>query len=224
MFTQQKLRMLWKNFLMKMTKNSQTNPISSENKEANIDWSFIRSLEGFETKGYVPKETNERVNRVVSGVTIGSGFDLGQHRLEYLKELNLSKNLIKKLKPYIGLKGKEAEEKLKHFPLVLTETEANAIDKAVKKDKALELIELYNKHTEGKIDFYSLDKAVQTVIMSVAFQYGNLPTRTPNFWKVVTSGDWERAVWHLENFGDSYRTRRRKEAKLLRNYLKQRKG
>ncbi len=51
-----------------------------------------------------------------------------------------------------------------------------------------------------------------TVIASVAFQYGDLESRTPNFWKQVISGDWEAAEANLRNFGDNYGTRRVKEA------------
>jgi len=50
------------------------------------------------------------------------------------------------------------------------------------------------------------------VITSVAFQYGNLATETPNFWRQVTSGDWDGAVGNLRNFGDAYGSRRNREA------------
>ena len=38
-----------------------------------IDFDFIKDREGFETKGYVPDPEGSQ-----SGVTIASGFDLGQ--------------------------------------------------------------------------------------------------------------------------------------------------
>jgi GH24 family phage-related lysozyme (muramidase) len=53
------------------------------------------------------------------------------------------------------------------------------------------------------------------VVASVAFQYGDLSRRTPNFWRQVTSGDWDAALNNLRHFGDKYPTRRNKEADLL---------
>lgn len=196
--------------------------VEKKEEEVNIDWNFIKKLEGYELKGYVPSEKRERNNRVVSGVTIASGFDLGQHSVDYLDKLNLKEDLKEKLRPYFGLKGNKARRFLKQNPLVITEAEGNAINKAVKMDKAIEVAEAYNRDAKN-INFYSLPKEIQTVIMSVGFQYGNLRKRTPNFWKVVTSGDWERAVWHLNNFGDVYKTRRRTESKKLATYLEKQK-
>lgn len=185
-----------------------------------IDWSFIASLEGFETKGYIPKEENESRNLVKSGVTIASGFDLGQHDIKYLNKLNLPEDLKRKLIPYMGLTGQLARDMLKVLPLYVTKEEALLINKEVKHDKAVEVMHRYNEASK-KHSFTSLDSPVQTVIMSVAFQYGDLGRRTPNFWGVVTKGDWKGMLWHLEHFGDRYKTRRLKEAKVIRSYLKQ---
>ncbi|BCE03374.1 hypothetical protein TYM08_P3437 [Marinicellulosiphila megalodicopiae] len=38
-----------------------------------IDFNFIKQLEGFELKGYVPNPDTSK-----SGVSIASGFDIGQ--------------------------------------------------------------------------------------------------------------------------------------------------
>ncbi|MCZ6804491.1 MAG: pesticin C-terminus-like muramidase [Proteobacteria bacterium] len=59
----------------------------------------------------------------------------------------------------------------------------------------------------------------QTVVASVAFQYGDLESRTPNYWQQVTTGDWPAALYNLRNFGDRYPTRRNKEADLLESWL-----
>jgi GH24 family phage-related lysozyme (muramidase) len=182
-------------------------------KNFNIDWSFIRSLEGFKLNGYVPKETAEKNNKVVSGVTIASGFDLGQHSTAEILFMNFPKPLKDKLIPYAGLKGKEAKKVLSEIPLRLTQEEAELVDIKVKEAKARKIAEAYNKSSE--LDFYSLPSEAQTVIMSVAFQYGDLKSRTPNFWRIITKGDWDKAVHHLKNFGDVYKTRRRKEAAYL---------
>lgn len=183
-----------------------------------IDWGFIQTLEGFETRGYVPVEENERDNKVKSGVTIGSGFDLGQHTSTYVKTMQFSPEIEKRLLRYVGLKGEDARQALRDMPLILSVEEATEINKKVKNDKAVEAAMLYNRDSD--LDFYDLDSAPQTVIMSVAFQYGDPSRRTPNFWKGVTRGDWDKTIWNLEHFGDIYKTRRKKEAKLLRSYVK----
>ena len=54
-----------------------------------------------------------------------------------------------------------------------------------------------------------------TTVASVAFQYGNLETETPNFWRQVTSGDWNAAEKNLRDFQDDYGTRRNLEADYL---------
>ena len=50
----------------------------------NINYDFIESLEGFETKGYVPDPKGSN-----SGVTIGSGVDLGARNINDLNKLGV---------------------------------------------------------------------------------------------------------------------------------------
>jgi hypothetical protein len=65
-----------------------------------IDYDFISKLEGGrQTTGYVPD-----TNTSQSGVTIATGFDLGQRNENDLIALNLPQSLIDKLKPYLGKK------------------------------------------------------------------------------------------------------------------------
>ena len=72
-----------------------------------IDFGFIKELEGFRLTGYVPKEKGKELG--TSGVTIASGFDLGAHNINDLA--GLPEDLIQKFSPYLGLKGKEASNK-----------------------------------------------------------------------------------------------------------------
>ena len=179
-----------------------------------IDYDFISKLEGGrQTIGYVPDANTSK-----SGVTIATGFDLGQRNEDDLKALNLPHSLIDKLKPYFGKKRTEAEEFLKTYPLIIEDSYAQIIDKAVKKNHTQELKIKYSvsPHNKKKIAFFNLPSEAQTVIASVSFQYGvNLNIRTPNFWKAVSSQNWMLAIHELRNFGDKYPTRRKKEAKLL---------
>ena len=76
-----------------------------------------------------------------------------------------------------------------------------------------------NYDRDSDLNFFELPSEAQTVIVSVAIQYGsNLgdKDRTPNFWGFVTRGDWEGAIGELENFGDNTPERRLIEAKRLR--------
>jgi hypothetical protein len=179
-----------------------------------IDYKFISELEGGRlTKGYVPAPTVSR-----SGVTIATGFDLGQRNENDLKSLNLSVGLIDKLKPYAGMKGRDAEDYLVKHSLTISDSEADEIDKAVHGSHIAQLKQKYVCAADNKItkDLFDLPAEAQTVIVSVSFQYGvNLDVATPKFWKAVTAQDWAEALKILKNFGDVYPMRRGKEAAVL---------
>ena len=95
-------------------------------KYSNVDFDFIKAEEGFEKKGYVPNLKFEHH----SGVTIASGFDLGQRDEKDLK--GLPESLIEKFKPYLGLKLDKASAKLKEMPLEVSLQEANIVNKFAK--------------------------------------------------------------------------------------------
>ena len=174
------------------------------------DFSFIQNLEGTKNQGYVPKDKDGKVLGK-SGVTIASGFDLGQRKNADLK--GLPGDLIKKLQPYLGVKGQDAL-KLNAKDLNLSDDEVAIVNKFAKNDSLEKLSSSFMKETGES--FYNIPKEAQTVVASVAFQYGDLKTRTPKFWKAVTNGKWNDAIKELENFGDKYDTRRNEEADLLR--------
>ena len=175
----------------------------------NVDFNFIEDREGFEIIGKVPDAKNSK-----SGITIASGFDLGARKLSDLN--GLPKEIINKLKPFLNLKGDEAVSKAKE--LKITKEEGRIINQFAKKQAITRIRKLW-KETTGK-SFDILTKEQATVVASVAFQYGNLKTATPNFWKYVTSNEWQKAYDELMDFKDRYPTRRKEEAKLLLKYLK----
>ena len=171
-----------------------------------IDWDFISKLEGAAVNvGYVPDVENSQ-----SGVTIGTGFDLGSKNEEFANSIGLEQSLTEKLKPFFKLKGAEAAEVASN--LVLSDSEVESLDKASKNYYANLLINKYEKDS-GK-SFNDLTSAQQTIIASVGFQYGNFD-RTPKFWSAVVNGDWETVERELRNFGDNYSKRRNTEADLL---------
>jgi len=182
------------------------------NEFQNVDFNFIEDREGFKIIGYVPHAEGSK-----SGITIASGFDLGARKLSDLN--GLPEEIINKLKPFLSLKGNEAISKAKQ--LKITREEGKIINKFAKKE-SLQKLEKAWKKTTGE-SFNSLTTEQATVVASVAFQYGNLETETPNFWKYVTSNQWQKAYDELMDFGDFYPTRRKEEAKLLFEYLKKNK-
>lgn len=185
----------------------------------NIDFKFISKLEGgSQLTGYVPAAAKSK-----SGVTIATGFDLGARSKADIDKLNITAALKKKLKPYTSLKKSAAVKYLKANPLTITAIEASSIDKAVKKTATDNLIKRYNASAlnKNKIKFKDLPKQAQTVIASVSYQYGTLSSEAPKFWKKVVVQDWTATLKILNNFGDAYPTRRKKEAKLLKQAIPQ---
>lgn len=177
---------------------------------SNINFKFISSLEGGQVcTAYVPDPEHSK-----SGVTIATGFDLGQRSYEELTQL-LPKNIAEKLKPYCLLKSKAAEDYLKQNPLTVSETKAQIIDLCVK-SQMIELLESrYNAQSTKA--FNQLPEHAQTVIASVAFQYGNLQKRCPKFWFYATNQHWKGMINELYNFGDRYKNRRFQEANYFIN-------
>ena len=183
----------------------------------NIDWKFIANEEGeMVLKGYVPLPEKSK-----SGVTIASGFDLGQHNEYDLKGLKLSADLTKKLKPYLLLKKKAAVDFLAKNPLTITEAEAVEIDTALKKKLVPQLKSRYlNSSTnKTKTNFDDLPSQAQTVIASLSFQYGDLNSVRQTFWEAVSKQDWAAAVEILRGYTD-YKPRRKREADLLDQLVK----
>ncbi len=187
--------------------------------EPDVDWDFIAEREGRSVRdGYVPDAAGSK-----SGVTVGTGVDLGARDMNDLNRLGLSDALKTKLEPYLGKQGQEAADFLKDNPLNLTAEEVKELDRAVKGEALDNIVNEYNTEVErlnaadggSRPKFAELPREMQTVIASVGFQYGSLKTATPNFFAQVTEQKWEEAKANLEDFGDRYPTRRGLEAELL---------
>ena len=185
----------------------QDDDVSHIQEKANldIDWSLIERLEGNEVFGHQPTAN--------SGVTIGSGFDLKEKTESSLEDMGFDPDLIDELKPYLGLTGDEAAMAIKNNNLVLDDDKISRINRLSKKHYTEDIKNQYEEGTGKK--FWKLSPEQQTVIMSVGYQYGNLKTRTPKFWKGVINDDWDSVVNELRDFKDDYGTRRNTEADLL---------
>lgn len=183
-----------------------------------VDWKFIADREGVHTRGYVPADKGGQPNNK-SGVTVATGFDLGGRTTDNLQRLGLPKDLIDTLTPYLGRRGQSAQDYLQQNPLTITDDQEKLVTATVFQDFYDDIARKYNATAVGA-RFQDLPREAQTAILSVGFQYGkNLPAATPNFWKQAVEQQWLDAHDNLETFGDSWPTRRRAEAALLKKAI-----
>ena len=160
-----------------------------------------------EIKGYVPSEN--------SGITIASGFDLKDKTPNVLELMGMPQEIIDKLSPYMGMSGADADRFADS--LEITDEEAKTIDIVARNFYTEDVKRQFNKKASEDgtgLTYESLTPAQRSVVYSVNFQYGLL-TKTPKFFGYVTKGDWKNAHKELENFGDDFPTRRKREANFL---------
>ena len=179
-----------------------------------IDWTFIGQLEGFRTRGYVPDQGSSQ-----SGVTIGMGVDLGHWTADQLRRRRVPDAVIRKVSPYLGLRGDDAIEVAGE--LMLHELDAEILSSCIQGDIVDALKSRYGRAQKaGTLKWDYLPSAPATVVTSVAFQYGPaLSVRTPKFWRAVVHNDWTAMLAELRNFGDRYKTRRNREADHLERVI-----
>ncbi|MGH6942764.1 MAG: pesticin C-terminus-like muramidase, partial [Geminicoccaceae bacterium] len=156
--------------------------------------------------GYVPR-------RGKSGVTIGTGFDLGQRTAEDIDRLDLPQSFRDRLKPFAGMTRAQAIEALHRTPLRITKEEADLLDREARRDTINTIIQNYNRRS--RFDFRDLPSAMQTVIASVGFQHGPSLRTVPRFLKFATAGDLPAMVGELRDFNNDYPDRRNREADYL---------
>ncbi|GAK34495.1 hypothetical protein AQ1_02394 [alpha proteobacterium Q-1] len=182
-----------------------------------IDEEFLDKREDFRPKAYIPIKDGKPIDD--SGVTVGGGVDLGQQSEGDLRRRGAPEALIAELRPYLGLRKEDAQRFLAANPLTLTREEAQLLTDRVRGGIGVEVARNFNR--DSKLRFQDLPPEAQTVIASVATQYGpnlKIPAKeggTPRFWKFVTEGDWQSALEELRDFGDGFKPRRNKEADKL---------
>ena len=186
-----------------------------------IDHNYIRAtLERFEgrgiARGYVPTKKGTPLG--VSGVTIGTGVDLGQQTTAGLLDMGVPHSVVIKFLPYIGLKTIAAVKAIQAQPLTLTALEVKALDGAVIGRYVRDIEARYNKDNPAS-PFADLPPEAQAVLVSILYQRGlGSPKNYPNTWKLLLAGDWPGAAAKLCNgaLWDGYQTRRAAEGKLLK--------
>jgi hypothetical protein len=169
-------------------------------------------------KGYVP--CKDGVPLGASGVTIGTGFDLGQQSEKDLHNLALPKLLYEKLVPYLGKKKMAALVFLKDHPLELTSEEVKTLDFAVHEKYIMETERLFGDNIAD------VPKQVQAVAVSLHYQFGT-PRRIASpalelAWESMQRGLYGQAADYLmmpQGWSANHRqymVRRKQEAALLR--------
>ena len=143
-----------------------------------------------------------------------------------LDALGIPRELKDRLTPYLGLKGVAAEEAL-HAPLTISPEDADQLNAAVQAAKVQLVRERYDAVAGPTgVSFGELPAGAQTVILSIAFQWGSIwarssPPDIPLFWQAAVDRDWKMAVSVLRAWapkpwrGTVYRTRRLSEADYL---------
>lgn len=158
-----------------------------------------------------------------SGVTIGTGIDLGQQTQAGLLAMGVPAGVVTKLLPYIGLRRQSAVDKLALRPLELSPAEVEQLDAAVVSACVAEVAAHFDAQAgadggPGESGLFAgLPKNVQAVLVSLRYQLGF--GGFPRTWRMIVDDDREAAVEELETparWGGRYVKRRRAEAALLR--------
>lgn len=161
-----------------------------------------------------------------SGLTIATGFDVGQRTAAELRRLGFDERIVQTLLPYVNLTKAAALNKLNADkaagrPPFLYKSEADMVDGIVKKAHLMAAIEAYNNATGRDGAFQQLTPAQQTVLFSRTFHQGPGMHKTATakqFYAAAVRGDWKAVETHLRNYPvsvDWYKNRVNQEADLL---------
>lgn len=197
-----------------------------------VDFSYLSRWEGNQfLRGYVPFVRG--VTAGASGMTIATGFDVGQISERQLSELGLLPETGPKLAPFAGVRftGKTRAQvatqvsKLGPAP-ILAKNEADAADLVVHRKHLAAAVASWNaRRKPGVPEFKVLPIPWQTVLFSRTFHQG---TGMPDtavakpFYTAATEGRWADAATALQNYAVApawYKTRVSQEAAFLRTAM-----
>lgn len=152
-----------------------------------------------------------------SGVTIGTGIDLGAYAASQLLGYGLPAQIVNPLRPYLGLKRADALAILYSSPLVISTESAALLDEAVICGDCKSYIAPAYERDSG-VSFDSLPDQAQAVIFSVCYQYGVSGWKkfAPITWGHLCKREWCEAADELINGFKAYADRRKTEGKLLK--------
>ena len=177
------------------------------------------NLVGGGTANYYGGPNPERYEPMgISGVTVGTGVDLGQTDADTLRGMGIADGVIVRLRPYLGLRQEAAVLALHAAPLTLAAGDAGGLDAAMLRHHVHKIAGRYDRDA-GVGAFARLPWQAQAVIVSIQYQRGvNSPSKYPNTWAALVRRDWADAARRLGtgHFWSGYRQRRALEGELLR--------
>ena len=158
----------------------------------------------------------------ISGVTVGTGVDLGQTDAATLAGMGVDPGIVNQLRPYLGQSGADAVAVLHRMPLIVSRDVADELDAAMLNHHVDKISDHYDRAAGVTDAFAALPWQAQAVIVSIQYQRGvNSPRKYPNTWRALVSRDWADAAARLGNgrLWSGYRYRRRLEGQLLEELL-----
>lgn len=171
-------------------------------------------FEGFNPKSHFPSNPGSDYFNS-TGVTFGSGVDLGQRGKQDLLKDGVPQSIADKLDPYYMLRGQSAYDKVRTNPLTLSDNEAHILSN-IYIDKFSHNIEgLFNDANIG-LRFSELPVRTRTALVSIGYQKGfNLSRTAPTVWNKVIAKDWSGLVIAFNNYGGGTADRRKREGALV---------
>lgn len=150
-----------------------------------------------------------------SGVTIGTGCDLGQQTYGGLLNMGVPAALVASFEPYLGKSGDVAIQALHAAPFCLSERECDALDRAIIADYVRRIGRLYGAASD--VAFAAIPKEAQAVVAHLFYHKGH-PSTYPATWAALCRQDWQTAADKLCNgslWSGPYDSGRASEGRLL---------
>lgn len=158
----------------------------------------------------------------LSGITIGTGVDLGYRTASEMTNYGVSAAGVAALSPYLGLTGYSAVNyATAHGYPSISISDAVALSDGLYNSIQSQLIRNYNSANTINVPFDQLPSAVQTTLMDIAYNSPNVASAAPIFWSQMTSGRYADAVntlFHWKSDGTSD-PRHKDDANTLQNAI-----
>ncbi len=158
----------------------------------------------------------------ISGVTIGTGVDLGQTDANTLGGMGVNPGIVNQLRPYLGQRQAAAVAVLHRLPLTVSQDVADELDAAMLGHHIAKIAGHYDRAAGVTDAFAALPWQAQAAIVSIQYQRGvKSPRKYPNTWSALVRQDWADAAARLGNgrLWSGYQRRRRLEGRLLEQLL-----
>lgn len=177
-----------------------------------INFDKLADFEGGQwTHGYIPGHTPGVPNdgaKVLgqSGVTIATGFDIGQwHHLALTRSFRLPEMLVRKYAPFCNKKKQGAVTAFETAGgLVISKPQADVTDMHVQRFHLVAAVDAWDHESPKPAKrFVELTSAQQTVILSRTYHQGIGMPKTPvaqAFYTAAKRGDWTAAERALRNY------------------------